>query len=976
MADRISRRSFVRSAAAAGAALSLRGAPAVAAGVSEKDFATPPESARMWTWWFWLADRVDKQSITADLEELKAKGIGGVTVYSLSGPGVEASMRGADYLSPAWRELFRHTVSEANRLGMGVSTMLCSGWDAGGPWIGPEQACKKYTHSAIALSGPRTFSGALPQPACDARFYRDTAVLAFRLNAGAAAPASSAEDRKSREELLAWKSGRASYGKSGTTPIREICEAPLRPLPADERGVADPARVVDLTGRMAPDGRLRWDVPEGEWTVVRFGYTITGKMTSWSSPTGLGLEADPFDPKSMEIQFGNIAEPLLKEVGSLGGRVFRSVQIDSWETELPNWTAELLDQFRRYRGYDARPYLPALAGFTVGSAKITDRFLYDYRRTLADSLAANYFGRLSELAEAHGIIQQSESAGVCYPVVMSMDALKNLGRCAIPMAEFWQDAAWKEKGQNTNGKQTASAGHLYGKPVVAAEAFASFYHWMESPATLKPTADRAFCEGLNHFFIYSSATHSGDGTPGTEFAAGTHFNRKVTWWNQARPFTDYIARCSHLLQQGLFVADVLYYNGDACPNFVPPKHIDPALGPGYEYDVCNTEVLLTRLSVRDGRIVLPDGMSYRLMVLPETTTMPVVVVRKLKELVAQGMTLVGPRPETAPGLTDYPECDRQVNSAAAELWADCDGRTVKEHAFGKGRVVWGVTPREILAGEGVEPDFTHSGGQPDTFLDWVHRSSGTDDVYFIANRNDRAERVTATFRVRGKWAEIWDPVTGKTRSPGGVSQSGGRTSIPMELAPYESVFVVFRKGTQAARRKAGLRRNLSELARVEGPWTVKFDPKWGGPESIRFPELISWTSRAEEGIKYYSGTATYLASFTFHGNPDQAEFLDLGEVKEIAEVRLNGKKLGVAWTKPFRVDAAGAVRAGENNLEIDVVNLWPNRLIRDGQRPAGERLTSTNIKAYAESRPEGYKLLDSGLLGPVRLIGSGHGSNR
>jgi hypothetical protein len=962
VAHGLTRRCFIQTAALAAAALRAPKSMGAPRPDLEMDFATPPDFARMWTWWFWLADRVDKQSITTDLEELKAKGVGGVTVYSLSGPGVEA----IDYMSPPWRELFKHTVSEANRLGLGVSTMLCSGWNAGGPWIKPEQACKQYTHSELTLTGPQAFSGQLPQPPSDQRFYRDVAVFAFRVNHNSAAAKGDPAQQKAREELLAWKSGRASYGKSGTTPIREICEAPQRPLPGDNRGLIDVA--IDVTSS-THDGKLDWDVPEGNWTVVRFGYTLTGKMTTWSSPSGQGLEADPFDAQSMDVQFANIASPLLREVGSLGGKVFGSVQIDSWESGLPNWTSTFLDQFRKYRGYDARPYLPGLVGWTIGTPEITDRFLYDYRKTLGDSIADNYFDRLSQLAQREGIIQQSEAGGVCYPVVMSMDALKNLGRCTIPMAEFWQSGDWQEKGQNTNGKQTASAAHLYGKGIVAAEAFSSFLHWKDSPATLKPTADRAFCEGLNHFFIFSSATHSGDGFPGTEFTAGTHFNRKITWWNQARAFTDYIARCSHLLQQGLFVADVLFYNGDGCPNFIPPKHVDPSLGRGYDYDVCNTEVLLTRLTVRDGRIQLPDGMSYRLLVLPERNTMSVEVIQKLKDLVAQGVTIVGPPPEKAPGLKDYPECDRAVKTIANELWANCDGQNVKEHAFEKGRIIWGITLREILTRNGIEPDFEYSDGQADTFLDWIHRSVGTRHIYFVANRNDRMERVTCTFRVGGKEPEIWDPVTGEIRNVVNVAQTGGRTSVPLEFAPHESMFIVFRERMTAGRRKpASNTQKLSTLAKIEGPWTVRFDPRWGGPESAEFVELESWTKRPEEGIKYYSGSATYSSSFKFSGKPGQVLFLDLGEVKEIAEVHLNGKKLGVAWTKPFRVEASGAVKVGENKLEIDVVNLWPNRLIRDGQLPLDKRLTTTNVKEYYEPQPGGHELLDSGLLGPVRLM--------
>jgi hypothetical protein len=334
------------------------------------------------------------------------------------------------------------------------------------------------------------------------------------------------------------------------------------------------------------------------------------------------------------------------------------------------------------------------------------------------------------------------------------------------------------------------------------------------------------------------------------------------------------------------------------------------------------------------------------------------------------MTLIGPRPEKAPGLTNYPECDRRVGAAASELWGDSDRHAVKEHRLGKGRVLWGVTPREVLTRDGVGPDFEHTGGQPDTFIDWIHRSAGADDIYFLANRNDRPEQVKASFRVAGKTAEIWDPITGEVWNAGGVVQTGSNTSMPLTLPPYGSLFVLFRKA--AAQKPAKTRRpeQLSVAAKVEGPWTVRFDPKWGGPESVVFEDLIDWTKHADEGIKYYSGSATYSTSFQYGGQKGPA-FLDLGDVKEIAEVRLNGRSLGVAWTKPFRVDATPALRAGENKLEIEMVNLWPNRLIRDAQLPPDRRLTSTNVKVYSEPKPEGHPLLSSGLLGPVRVMVAG-----
>jgi hypothetical protein len=673
----------------------------------------------------------------------------------------------------------------------------------------------------------------------------------------------------------------------------------------------------------------------------------------WSTGTGEGLECDPLDPAAMDAQFAHIGAVLTKDAGNRNGRVFQNVQIDSWETLLPNWSLRFLADFKKLRGYDARPYLPALAGRTVVSAEVSDRFLYDYRLTVGDCLAEHYFGRLSKLAEAAGIVQQSEAAGVCGPKVMMMDALANLGRCAVPMGEFWHSKSWRANGdQNHNGKQTATAAHVYGKPVVSAEAFASGWQWVESPANLKPDADRAFCEGFNQLVIYSSATRTEDATPGTEFCAGTHFNRKITWWNHARPFCDYIARCSHLLRQGLFQADVLFYNGDGCPNFVHAKAVDPRLGPGYDYDVCNTEVLLTRVKVRDGRIVLPDGMTYRLLALPDRADMPVKVVRKLKELVNAGLILVGPKPTVTPGLENYPACDRALQDEADALWGPVDGRTVKERKLGAGLVAWGITPRQLLAHVG--PDFAHDGTDA-TFLDWIHRADSARDIYFVANRKDQAEKRACRFRARGPRARLFDPVSGETHAAAIVNGA-----VTLDLAPYGSIFVIFDNGI--ALPEPATEPVSTDLA---GPWSVHFDPQWGGPASIEFAELADWSKHSDPAVKYYSGTATYSKLFQWNQRAGHV-FIDLGDVHELAEVRLNGKKLGVVWTKPFRVELTSALRAGENRLEVDVVNLWPNRMIGDAALPPEKRLTHTNIQLYASGKSK--DLLPSGLLGPVRLL--------
>ncbi len=419
---------------------------------------------------------------------------------------------------------------------------------------------------------------------------------------------------------------------------------------------------------------------------------------------------------------------------------------------------------------------------------------------------------------------------------------------------------------------------------------------------------------------------------------------------------------------------MLFYNGDGCPNFVAPKHVDPSVGPGYDYDVCNSEIILTLLAVKDGRIVLPDGMSYRLLVLPERSDMPLEVLAKLKELVAAGLTLVGPKPAQDPGLQDYPKRDQQVKALADELWGRDEATGKIDRKVGKGRVAFGIPVREILAGMGVKPDFTVTNNQPNAFLDWIHRSVDGTEIYFIANRNNRDEKTTCTFRVSGKIPELWDPVTAEVRtlSEYKVTEEG-LTEVPLQFASWQSAFVVFREQEKAT-KPAPADKNCPEtkpVMELGGAWEVAFDPKWGGAEKVTFEKLVDWTARPEEGIRFYSGKATYRKVFDFTDLRSPTSdlsshrlYLDLGDVNSLAEVRLNGTPVGLVWTKPYRIDIGKAIKAGANTIEIDVVNLWPNRLIGDGKLPAEKRYTQTNIDGFYQGE---HKLLPSGLLGPVSI---------
>lgn len=955
-------------------------------------FTSPPESSKASGYWWWFNGRMDKAGITRDLEEFKAKGLGGVMmVWSSSGNfgGNPVPQGPIKFLSPEWRQLYRFALDEAHRLGLEVGVNLCGGWCMGGPWITPELSGRWFLQSETSVTGPGRFSGPLPLPGprdgydsppqlnvrkyinlpLEKADYRDTSVVAFR------EPASGSRIEGDRMQDLPAKSNRLDA--SIYIPARTAMDQTLVPWKnsADDQPV-DPASVIDLTSRLQPDGGLDWDVPDGTWTIVRTGHRMTGARVSLSMPESAGLEVDWFSRAAVDQQWNHLGKIFLEEAGEHVGKTLKYFVTDSFEDGYPNWTPDIIEEFKKYRGYDPVPYLPVFRGRLVGSAELSDRFLHDYRKTIADCMADNNYGHLATLAAGQGMEIACEAAGPSWSGTVCMDALKNLGRCDRPQGEFWRSAHFVVSNQNQVGKQTATAAHIYGRRLASAEAFTSIGpQWEESPATLKPIADRAFCEGINRFVFHTmTGTRPEDGLPGYEYGAGTHFNPNVTWWDQAAaPWLSYVNRCQALLQRGLFVADVLYYNGDGAPNLVGPKQTDPSLGKGYDYDVCNAEVLLTRLSVENNRLTLPDGMSYRILVLPDSTRMPVEVARKIRDLVAAGATVVGPRPQSDPGLKDYPRSDAEVKEIAAAVWGNCDGAAVTQQAYGRGRIFSGVPLRDILRTDGIGPDFEHSGSE--TFIDYIHRRDGDAEIYFLANRNDRPESVDCVFRVGDMKPELWDPVTGARRSLPQYTAAKGHTTVPLEFEPHGSMFIVFRQPGPAPAVSAGRNHpSFEKVTDLHGAWQVSFDPHWFYPTSgldekgatgaLVFEQLDDWAARPEAAVRHFSGTATYRKTFDMPRPADASRvFIDLGAVKETARIRLNGRDCGTLWCAPWRLEITEALVPGENRLEIEVVNLWPNRLIGDsGLAPEAQR-TQTNIRTF---KPTGV-LKSSGLLGPVTI---------
>jgi hypothetical protein len=945
----------------------------------EEAFATPPETAGSWVFWWWLNGDATKEGIVRDLDEMKAKGISGAAVYQ---GGIAETPRKTEFMSPEWRNLFGFAVAEAAKRDITISLNLCAGWNAGGPWVTEDDAARTLVSSRRNVRGPGVRTIRFPDP--DDQTYRDLVVLA-------------------------WKSAEHDHDSGG-----QVCLS---------------GSMIDCTKNLGPDGSLSWDVPEGDWEVVRFGMKIA--PLSWTKNNAGGpryFEADPLNKNAMDRHFGATAGVLLDELREHAGKTFKYVFLDSSEFGNPNWTADFPVQFKRLRGYDPAPYLAALAGLTVDSPEISKRFLEDYDRTIGDLMIECYYGRLGELAREHGMGAHSEAGGYQKPMV---DALRSMGCNDIAMSEFWarrSDAfpyihqlAEAQLHYHDGIKNAASAAHIYGRKIVQAEAFTVVKrpNFDRDLFELKDLGDRAFCQGLNrmvfHHFVHQPEPD--DQAPGYVWPnVGFEVNRKVTWWPLSHAWLDYLKRCHYLLQEGRFAADVCYFQGEWTPAYVPAKWaMDPPLPRGFDCDTINADALLTRASAgSDGRLLLPGGLSYRCLALwqggrwqapPEhifaeagteedlreppdagsgkPLAMSPPVLRKIKQLVEEGVMLVGPRPDRAMGLKDHPSSDAEIRRLADELWGR-EPAAVGERQVGKGRVIWGRSLAEVFRADEVPADLeiredaataalpleTLSGIPNPGSFDWIHRSIGDIEIYFIANLRNTMAAGEFTFRVSGRQPELWDPVTGRARELPEFASRDGRIAVPLRFEPRQSFFVVFRN--PSGHRNTG--RNFPVLetkAELSGPWELAFDPRWGGPESVVFEDLLDWTKHHEDGIRHYSGTAVYRKTFDLPDSVDPSRdrvFLDLGAVRNLARVRVNGKEAGILWTAPWRVEITGSAKPLANRLEIEVVNLWQNRIVADLDLPEDRRFTSTNATVSMKRFRDQIKPLSSGLLGPVSVL--------
>jgi hypothetical protein len=920
----------------------------------------PPPESRVRCWWWWLNGNVTKAAITRDLEAMHAQGLGGANIIDAGGAEQRDNRQvphGPDFGSPEWRELFLHALREADRLGLELGFNIQSGWNLGGPTVEPEDAAKKLTFAATDVEGGALVERRLRRGRLVGDYYRDVAVLALPLPDGVGADGNPADLAR----LPGWRA-KAYYEYPGAFTASDATH--LLDVRFPEAGEIAADAVIDLTSLVDADGRLAWQAPAGRWRILRIGYTLAGSRVSTHSDGWDGWAIDYLDPQAFDAYWQAVVAPMLEEAGPLVGRSLKYLHTDSWELGPVNWTPAFMDEFRRRRGYDMRPYLPVLAGYFVTDAETTTRFLNDFRRTLADLIAAGKYATFSRYAHERGLAIHPESGG---PHAAPVDALQCLGLSDIPMGEFWARSPTHRVHdfERFFTKQPASAAHVYGRRLVMAESFTTIGpHWEEDPQSLKPVFDQAACEGLNLVMLHTfDCSPDSMGVPGQAYFAGTHINPHVTWWRHSHAFFAYLNRCQFLLQQGLPAADVLYFYGENVPSFVRLKRDDPAdVLPEYDYDVINAEALIERTRFLSGRIVLPDGTRYAALVLPYPQTYGLAALEHIAELVDAGALVIGEKPRRPIGLSANPTDADRFRALADRLWSDAGG--------GETKTVVTQPAIEALADAGIEPDILcWSDLGPN--VDYIHRRTSEGDVYFVVNREDDEVQFKASFRIVGRQPELWNPVTGETSDAVAFEQSDGRTIVPLALPPGGSVFVVFRRAieTDARGESVDNQPRLLHIVYVQGPWTVHFDPQWGGPADAEFARLVDWTERPEDGIRHYSGTAVYRREFELPsdvatGDGAPRMYLDLGRVENVASVTLNGQSLGVAWTEPFRVEITSAVRSGRNELEIEVTNLWPNRLIGDRALPRAQRLTRTNVTKFRVDTP----LLPSGLRGPVQVL--------
>jgi len=857
-------------------------------------FRQPPESARPLVFWQWMNGCVTKEGITSDLESFQRVGLGGVQNFLVGGSEATVTDPEVQVLNPRWRELMRFAMDECARLGLSFGTHNCPGWSASGsPGVTPADAMKKLVWTTTDVeAGAQVELKSLPAPAADARYYRDVLALAVRTD----------------------------------TPIR-------------------PDEVQVLLDAESLDSRVsNWTAPAGRWRIYRFGETLTGSINGTAPLSGQGLEVDKLNRDALDRFWPTFPGQLVTLAGDHAGHTFKRLELDSYEAGVQEWTTDALREFKSRCGYDARPWLTVLTGETVMDAESSRRFREDWRFMVERLLTENYFGRLGDL-----IRRNPGMEFLLEPYATGKGELFSTSEVSAKadqlMCEFW----W---GPTTWGwdsiKPVASAVHTLGRRVALAEAFTGQpqYAWRVAPFDLKATGDRAFAKGVNRVVLHAAAHQPWPQLkPGMTMGWwGTQFGPGQTWWEHGGPeWITYLARCQFLLQQGIFVGDLA---------FLAHERITPTLPTGYDGDTLGESALIERIEVRDHRLVLPDGLSYRALILPEQPEMRLQVLEKLATLVEQGAVIAGPRPERLHGQREGPSGDERFQKLTDYLWGPREDLAWTERRVGLGRVLRDRDPQKVLSILQIVPDVEIGPGGTDVL--WTHRRTPQEDIYFISNQG-AAATVNFVFQNISPIMEIWHPDTGLVEPAGQFTLEENRTRVQLTLDRAGSCFVVFRQAPTQGRSELSLAHS-QVLSRVEvqGEWQLKLPLNVDAPSHVTLAKLVSWSEYADEGVRHFSGTAIYSRPLDLSVGmlaKGRRVMLDLGNVQHVAEVRLNGVKYPALWKPPYRIDVTAAIHEGGNELEILVTNLWPNRLIGDAHEPEDTEWGAPQRFKYVESNP-------------------------
>ncbi|VGO12681.1 hypothetical protein PDESU_01234 [Pontiella desulfatans] len=747
----------------------------------EERFQSPPNSAKPHTWWHWMNGYVSAEGITKDLEAMQRAGLGGFQAFQIE-RGMDAGP--VKYLSSEWRELMTHTIKEADRLGLEVCYHQTAGWSSsGGPWITPEYSMQNVVWTEQQVEGPTSVKVKLekPQKLRD-NYFQDIAVLAFPT------PESERNGKKGFR-VDNWKS-KAGYERD------DKIQPDTRAVDAGDQ--IDFSSIIDLSDKMDANGQLQWSAPKGQWTIVRFGHAVCGLQNRPAPREGRGNECDKMSKAAAEWHWKHTVQKVIDDVGPLTGKAFSSVLIDSYETGQQNWTKGFDEEFKKRMGYDFINHLPAVTGRVVNNLDYTERFLWDFRQVIADLWTENYFGHFAEMCHENGLTLACEP----YGKPGNMDDFAVADVVDMPMGEWWARSTGGPF--RSSSKMAASAAHTNGRRFVGAEAFTAGRMeaaFVNHPYGLKVQGDFFFCQGINRF-IFHTFVHQpwGDEVlPGMTMAVwGFQNNRNNTWYEQGRAWNEYLARSQYLLQEGKFQADLCYYPGESAPQTVRHREeMNPTAPAGYDYDLISRKNLM-KMTVKEGRLVLPGLMEYRLLIMPDGPVRPE-VLKKVEQLLSAGAHIVWKKPEGTPGLQDYPNADRFVKKAADQVWRDCDGTKAKEIAYKKGKLYWPGPLAEILSSMGVQPDVEFrsiQGIAPNLIggngYEWIHRKIGDADVYLISNQQEMPRQVEVILRDKGRVPQLWNAQTGEIKqAPFFQTTDDDRTQVKLFMEPAESVFVVF-----------------------------------------------------------------------------------------------------------------------------------------------------------------------------------------